>query len=96
MEVFVDGRACTTKEETHLYLKRVLNLPEYYGMNLDALYDCISTMRHVKVYLIHWDVIVESLGEYGHQLLQTLSEAAEENPGFELFMEDELEDDVEI
>lgn len=96
MEVFVDGRGCTTKEGTHLYLKQVLNLPDYYGMNLDALYDCVSTMTQTKLVLLHWDVMVECLGDYGHLLMKTLEEAAEENPGFELILEDECEDDVEI
>lgn len=29
-------------KEGHDYLKKALNLPEYYGKNLDALYDCLG------------------------------------------------------
>ncbi len=35
----------------HVYLKRRLGLPSYYGMNLDALYDCLSTMDETQVIL---------------------------------------------
>ena len=34
----------TSKEEIHEYLKRKLDLPEYYGRNLDALYDCLTDL----------------------------------------------------
>lgn len=33
---------CTSKEETHRYLKAKFRFPEYYGENLDALYDCMT------------------------------------------------------
>lgn len=31
-----------SKENVHTYLKEKLELPEYYGNNLDALYDCLT------------------------------------------------------
>ena len=42
--------------EVHTALKRLLKLPEYYGMNADALNDCLSE-RSEPVQL--W------IGEYG-------------------------------
>ena len=30
------------KKEGHEYLKKALNLPDHYGKNLDALYDCLT------------------------------------------------------
>ena len=30
-----------TRETAHTYLKEILHLPDYYGRNLDALYDCL-------------------------------------------------------
>ena len=29
-----------SKEEIHAYLQDVFHFPDYYGKNLDALYDC--------------------------------------------------------
>ena len=45
--IFVDGTDYATGKEMHLALKRMLNLPAYYGCNADALYDCLSERREV-------------------------------------------------
>ena len=43
MEIIIlDGKCMRDFESAHDYLSRVLRLPEYYGRNLDALYDCLS------------------------------------------------------
>jgi RNAse (barnase) inhibitor barstar len=39
----IDGKLI--KEDGHDYLMEVLNLPDYYGKNLDALYDCLCEME---------------------------------------------------
>lgn len=36
----LDGRKI--RKESHDYLKEELSLPDYYGKNLDALYDCLT------------------------------------------------------
>ena len=38
----VDLREFETKQEIQEYLKKECDFPEYYGCNLDALYDCLS------------------------------------------------------
>lgn len=96
MKIILDGRVCTDRTETHLYLKEMLDFPEYYGMNLDALYDCASTLKDVEVHLFYWHLMVEQLGHYGQLVIETLSEAAQENPHFEFVLEEETEDDVVI
>ena len=35
--IMIDGSRYTTPREMHLALKRMLSLPEYYGLNADAL-----------------------------------------------------------
>lgn len=40
--IFIDGDLYKTPGELHAALKKMLSLPEYYGMNADALNDCIS------------------------------------------------------
>ena len=42
LTIFIDGAAYTTRQELHLALKMLLDLPEHYGCNADALYDCLS------------------------------------------------------
>ena len=41
-EIFLDGTYLCEKDNAHEYLKDKLDLPEYYGKNLDALYDCLT------------------------------------------------------
>ena len=40
--IMLDGSLYTTRDEVHAALKRMLDLPSYYGMNADALHDCLS------------------------------------------------------
>ena len=42
MNVELDGRLMTDRTATHEYLKDKLALPDYYGKNLDALYDLLT------------------------------------------------------
>ena len=42
LTIFVDASRYATARELHLALKMMLGLPEYYGCNADALYDCLS------------------------------------------------------
>ncbi|WP_071849189.1 barstar family protein [Alkalibacterium sp. 20] len=38
----LDGCSMENKEIAHRYIQEVLNIPSYYGYNLDALYDALS------------------------------------------------------
>ena len=40
--IMVDGSRYADARELHLALRRMLSLPDYYGMNADALNDCLS------------------------------------------------------
>ena len=40
--IMIDGTRYASSRELHLALKRMLSLPDYYGMNADALNDCLS------------------------------------------------------
>lgn len=42
--IFVDGDLYNDGHELHEALKKMLALPEHYGMNADALNDCVSAM----------------------------------------------------
>ena len=42
LTIFVDATRYASARALHLALKMLLNLPDYYGCNADALYDCLS------------------------------------------------------
>ncbi len=64
----------------HKYLHRALNLPTYYGANLDALYDCLTEMVEPTELVVPQSIKNEDkLGWYGEQFITCLQDAAEAN-----------------
>lgn len=49
MKVALDVNRMKTESEAHEYLKEMLQFPEYYGKNLDALYDCLTDYNELEV-----------------------------------------------
>ncbi len=45
LTIFVDADLYPTPRALHLALKMLLELPEHYGCNADALHDCLSERR---------------------------------------------------
>lgn len=81
--IWLNGRKMTSIPTTHYYLKRKLGLPAYYGNNLDALWDVLSTSSEpVQVMLLFRSQMVQNLGRYGDALVQVFLEAAKVNPNF--------------
>ena len=79
-EVFLDCNKMTSKSEAHKYIKKKLNLPDYYGNNLDGLWDILSTKsKMISIFLLHEEKLYENLGEYGKKLIDTFEEAAQSN-----------------
>lgn len=81
----LDCRRLTDKKTAHACLKEALSLPDYYGGNLDALYDCLTEGGEYTILrLTHTGCLEEDLGDYGARLLSALQKAAEDNPNLRL------------
>ena len=79
--IVLDGAEMLTKETAHAYLAARLALPEWYGKNLDALYDCLTERGEATLLVLYrQEVMAETLGSYAFALTDTLREAATENP----------------
>ena len=68
------------KHEAHAYLRRRLGFPEYYGCNLDALYDCLTQADPMELSF-------KNLGEengYFDRMLPVFEDACEANRGLTL------------
>ncbi len=80
--IVLDGSLMPSREAAHDYLSAKLNFPDYYGRNLDALYDLLSTYpHHVMLVVYRRQEMENSLGDYGLNILKTLCDAAQANPG---------------
>lgn len=74
--MILDVRQLREREAAHRYLKQALNLPEYYGCNLDALYDCLTELDTAELCFVNLD----AAEGYFTKLLPVFQEAQEENP----------------
>lgn len=88
MEIIrLEGREMTDRKETHAYLKKKLHLPEYYGNNLDALWDCLTTDFSGKMIILNNPILVQKqLGDYGESLLRLFKEGAAANSAIRLIL----------
>ena len=74
--------------ELQAYLKEVLELPDYYGENLDALYDVLTERSEPLEFMVSEDIQEEEyLGDYGTRLLCLLQDVAAVNTAFQLTIE---------
>ncbi len=88
MEIQLDARCLTERSEAHVYLQSMLRLPDYYGKNLDALYDCLSEQTDLRLVLLHGRE-AEQTGTFYKRLRRVLADAAEDNPGLTVEERDE-------
>ena len=79
MEITVDLGSVTNREELHNLLAQSLHFPEYYGRNLDALFDLLTEPHEM------WSLTFKNsasakaaIGEYFDRFRQTVLDAEEE------------------
>lgn len=86
-KIILNGKRMITKDVTHAYLKRKLDLAPYYGRNLDALFDLLTERsQRTEIILINEMVMKKKLGPYGKALLQVFHDAEEENKHLYFFI----------
>ncbi len=79
-KIILDGSQMTSKLAAHIYIKALFDFPSYYGGNLDALWDMLSTISvPTSICLINEDQLAKNLGEYGKLLTDVFQEASCEN-----------------
>jgi len=85
MVVVIDGRKMTDKVTLHAYLKEQCKFPEYYGNNLDALYDVLTDRPEpLEIRLENAQELKEILCGYGEAFIETLEDAAAANKWFKV------------
>ena len=48
-QITLDGNILADAAKVHDYLMELLEFPEYYGKNLDALHDCLTDLEDVEI-----------------------------------------------
>ena len=79
--ITIDCALMTSREQTHYLLSELLELPEYYGRNLDALHDCLTAVTQpTTLCFVNVSDARERLGGFARGLFRVLEDSAEENP----------------
>lgn len=77
----LDGNNIPNRETLHDTLASSLQLPDWYGRNLDALYDCLLDIQEeTEIRLLHEEALEDHLGHYARALQKAVSGACQENP----------------
>ncbi len=89
--IILDFTCCNTLGEIHLILKTKFGLPEYYGENWDALWDCMDGLFYqrgdFKVNIHGFLSLPDDLREYCETMLEVFEDVHQGTPNvtFELF-----------
>ena len=80
--IIIDALDMTDKAALDLVLKEALNLPPYYGNNLDALWDCLMEIKPVELVLRNSSVLDGLPNDLGRKLIALLDQAGTERRDF--------------
>ncbi len=72
------------KKQMHEHIAKVLHFPQYYGKNLDALYDCLSEIDTDTCIGIYYDKNSENYA-YVKRILQVFDDIEIENRHVKVF-----------
>ena len=80
VEIILDGRLMTDRAALHDCLAEKFAFPDYYGRNLDALYDLLAAFPEpVCVTLMNANQLIAHLGRYGSAFLRTMEDVSRDN-----------------
>ena len=67
--------------ELHQYLKEVFSLPDYYGNNMDALWDCLSCCynENTTIELRNLDVLRKRLEQTAQTMVEVFQDLHDED-----------------
>lgn len=85
--VELDGSKMDSIQNTHIHLKESMELPEYYGENLDAMYDVMSDIReNTFVFVLNSQQMRASLGDYSARMERVWGDLEHSNKHLSFFM----------
>ena len=79
-KIILDGAKMTDKTAAHEHIAERMGFPQWYGNNLDALWDMLSERDEAEIELTATAAMLSALGTYGCRLLSCFFDAAAENP----------------
>ncbi|WP_071989594.1 barstar family protein (plasmid) [Cronobacter malonaticus] len=80
-EIILNGKNLENESEFHSVMSDLLNFGPYYGRNLDALWDRLSTdvERPVKIIWLNSDLSKNNLGQSFDRIIQVFERAKQQD-----------------
>ncbi|MBQ2545097.1 MAG: barstar family protein [Clostridia bacterium] len=85
--VILNGAAVTDRKTLYDALEAHLELPDYFGRNLDALHDVLGDLLAAQPLTLEiegTETLLRTLGRYGEAFLHMLDDTAKENKSLRL------------
>mgnify|MGYP004525092525 CR=1 FL=1 len=83
MRAVLDGAKVISRASLHRALAQALQLPGWYGKNLDALHDCLTARAEpTELVILAPQALEQTLGSYAAAFYRVLEDSAAENPAF--------------
>ncbi|WP_234121993.1 barstar family protein [Clostridium hydrogenum] len=75
--IVIEGKNFKDRESFHAFLKLQMNFPEYYGNNLDALWDCLTgeIKLPLKIVWKNFNISKITLGDYADKAAELFIKA---------------------
>lgn len=78
--IIIDGNEIISMSDIHSIFAEELDFPEWYGKNLDALYDCLGDVtEEVEIIFENTDELEENIGISFKKLIRLLEDVSSEN-----------------
>ncbi len=84
-KVILNFSAVGSREDVHALLRRELDLPEYYGNNLDALHDCLTDICEDTAIGLYRTEDGSPVSAYLRKVQQVFADAEKEDPHLAVF-----------
>lgn len=74
IKTVIDGKYIRDEKTFHRTVKRLFQLDDYYGENLDALWDMLTERKNLNIKIINSKSIIKYLGDYGLKIINLFNE----------------------
>ena len=81
-QIILDGNVLADAAKVHDYLMEMLDFPEYYGKNLDALHDCLTDLEDIEITI----TAPEEDGAIFQRILRVFKASENENDSINLLL----------
>ncbi len=70
-EFIIDGRKMTTQDELFKHLSELMWFPNYFGNNIDALWDILTQVSdETEIHFINVDIFLDEMDTYALKVIR--------------------------